>query len=42
MYLMDCVGVNITAQTERTAYWNNALAVFGITNDTTNGASPAA
>lgn len=39
VYLFDCVGVNITAQTGRTTYWNNALAVFGITNETTNGAA---
>lgn len=39
VYLADCVGVDITAQTARTEDWNRALQAFGISNDTTNSGS---
>ncbi|KAJ4414689.1 hypothetical protein N0V82_007803, partial [Gnomoniopsis sp. IMI 355080] len=39
VYLADCVGVNITAQTARTEDWNRALQAFGISNNTVNGVS---
>lgn len=36
-YLFNCVGVDISAQTERTVYWNNAMAALGFCNDTVMG-----